>query len=94
MHMPARLTRRTQILLDDERYDQLDRRAAGSGRSVASIIRDAIDHELEALDAFGSRGEAGRWLLADAGAPGIEPDWEDVKDDRLGALRRDAEDAG
>lgn len=41
MHVP--LTRRTQILLDDERHDLLRRRAADTGRSVADLIREAID---------------------------------------------------
>lgn len=42
MHMPG-LTRRTQLLLDEERYARLERRAAASDRSVAALIRDAID---------------------------------------------------
>ena len=42
MHMPG-LTRRTQLLLDEERYARLERRAAATDRSVAALIRDAID---------------------------------------------------
>jgi hypothetical protein len=37
------LTRRTQLLLDEERYGRLERRAAASNRSVAALVRDAID---------------------------------------------------
>lgn len=36
-------TRRTQLLLDEERYGRLERRAAEAGTSVASLIREAID---------------------------------------------------
>jgi len=40
MHM---LTRRLQILIDEERYTRLEREARRSHRSVAAAIRDAID---------------------------------------------------
>lgn len=83
MHM-QRLTRRTQLLLDEERFAELERRAAESGRSVASIIREAIDEKLARQDDAGRRREAARGLL---GAPPPayerEPDWAEVK----GALR-------
>ncbi len=42
MHMPH-LTRRMQVLLDEDRYERLERRAADSGRPVAALVRDAID---------------------------------------------------
>lgn len=37
------LTRRTQVLLDEERYARLERRAAETERSVGAVIREAID---------------------------------------------------
>lgn len=37
------LTRRTQVLLDDERYARLERRARETDRSVGAVIREAID---------------------------------------------------
>lgn len=37
------LTRRLQILVDDERYERLSRRAAVEGTSIATLVRDAID---------------------------------------------------
>ena len=37
------LTHRTQILLDDERYEVLRRRSAETGESVGELIRRAID---------------------------------------------------
>lgn len=40
------LTRRTQLLLDDERYTQLARLAEQTQRSVGAVIREAIDRYL------------------------------------------------
>jgi plasmid stability protein len=40
------LTRRTQILLDEERHRALRRRSAASGRSVGELIREGIDRLL------------------------------------------------
>jgi hypothetical protein len=37
------LTHRTQILLDDERHEVLQRRSAETGQSVGELIRRAID---------------------------------------------------
>lgn len=37
------LTRRTQLLLDEDRYSRLEREAAATNRSVGAVIRDAID---------------------------------------------------
>lgn len=42
MHM-ATMTRRLQLLLDDARMERLEKRAEAGGRSVASLIREAID---------------------------------------------------
>lgn len=47
MHM---LNRRLQILLDDQRYDRLARRAAETGTSIGTLVRDAIDAEYPAVD--------------------------------------------
>ena len=45
------LSRRLQILLDDERYERLSRRAAVEGTSIATLVRDAIDARYPADDA-------------------------------------------
>lgn len=37
------MERRLQLLLDQARYDRVAEAAAASGRSVAAVIRDAID---------------------------------------------------
>jgi hypothetical protein len=42
MHM-ATLTRRLQILLDEDRYRRLERAAVGRGAPVAAVVREAID---------------------------------------------------
>lgn len=37
------LTRRVQILLDEERYERLERRSRESGASVGALVRRALD---------------------------------------------------
>jgi len=37
------MTRRLQILVDEDRYAMLEREAAATGRSIAGLIRDAVD---------------------------------------------------
>lgn len=37
------LTRRTQLLLDEDRYRRLRQRATATNRSVGAVIREAID---------------------------------------------------
>lgn len=83
MHMSG-LTRRTQILLDEERYERLERRAAESGRSVAAIIREAIDHTLGFDDEVARRTRAGAAVLAAEPMP-VE-DWPALKADMLDSL--------
>jgi predicted DNA-binding protein len=78
----AQLTRRTQILLDEERYRRLEEQASQSGRSVASLIRDAIDEKLAEDEVVRRRLEAGRRFLSAPYPPGDRPeaDWEGVGD--------------
>lgn len=56
------LTHRLQILLDEERYQRVAAVADREGRSVAAVIRDAIDRSLAAPDS--RRAGAGRRILA------------------------------
>jgi hypothetical protein len=47
MHM---LSRRLQILLDEERYERLARRAAADRTSIGMLVREAIDARYPAVD--------------------------------------------
>jgi predicted DNA-binding protein len=80
--MHIALTRRTQLLLDEERYRRLEERSAATGRSVASLIREAIDAALEEGD-HEARAQAGRRLLSAPLPAGEEPDWEESKREML-----------
>jgi ribbon-helix-helix CopG family protein len=82
------LTRRTQILLDEARYERLRERADRSGESVAALIRGAIDRLLdEDLD---RRSRAAESLLAAelmpvADWPELERELETMHDRSLDA---------
>jgi Ribbon-helix-helix protein, copG family len=71
-----------QILLDEDRYRRLEAMASESGRSVASVIRDAIDAQFGDDEMVRRRREAGRRFLSAPYPPddGPEPDWEGVGD--------------
>ncbi len=60
MSMPA-LTRRLQVLLDEDRYARLERLARRRGASVATIVREAIDAAFP--DDGPNRFEAARRIL-------------------------------
>lgn len=55
------LTRRLQILLDEDRYARLERVARRRGASVATIVREAIDAAFP--DEGPDRAEAARRIL-------------------------------
>lgn len=70
--------RRLQILLDDERYHRLEREAQQSGRSIAAIVREAIDLRFSTVPA--ARVEAGHRVMAEfSDRVGHEPDWSETK---------------
>ncbi len=58
------LSHRTQILLDEERHGRLEQEARRQGRSVASLIREAIDLRLELGVEAKNRRDAATWMLA------------------------------
>lgn len=58
------LERRVQILVEPEQYSELEREAARTGRSVASLIRESIADHLASLRS--SRSAAAERLLASA----------------------------
>lgn len=66
------LTRRLQILLDEERHRRLAEVADERGVSVATVVREAIDRGLP--DPASRRRDAGRRLLEAADMPVPEPE--------------------
>lgn len=63
--MPSQLTRRTQILLDDERHARLAAEARSRGTSIAELIRAAIDRSFPETSAERRRAVAELLRLAD-----------------------------
>lgn len=57
------MEKRLQLLLDAERYEQVRTEAERTGRSVAAVIREAIDLRF-AADSSAERARAGAELLA------------------------------
>ena len=74
MSVPT-LTRRLQVLLDEDRYARLERQANRRGTSVATLVREAIDAAFppEVL----SRAEAAQRIL-EAEAIRVD-DWPAIK---------------
>lgn len=72
------MERRLQLLLDQQRYELVEREAKASGRSVAAVIREAID--VRFADDVSLRMDAARRLLdTHPGSEAVEPDWAEVK---------------
>ena len=72
------MERRLQLLLDKERYDRVEQEAKRSGRSVAAVIREAIDVRFD--DEAAARARAARSLLdRTRETHGVEPDWAETK---------------
>jgi len=79
--MRMSLTRRTQILLDEERYVRLEERAQRTGASVGALIRQAIDVAYPGSPS--DRERAGQELLDAEPIP--VADWPELKRDLLDA---------
>lgn len=72
------MERRLQLLLDLHRYSLVEAEASRSGRSVAAVIREAIDVRFDNAD--GQRAAAAQELLdTTQTTAGAEPDWAAVK---------------
>jgi Ribbon-helix-helix protein, copG family len=76
------LTRRLQILIDEDRYERLEHESRRTNRSVAATIRDAIDR------AYPSYGDAKR-RAADAILAAAPMDLPETVEE----LRREIEEA-
>ena len=78
------MERRLQLLLDQTRYDRVAEEAARSGRSVAAVIREAIDYRFDYDDGRAKRAAAALRLLERAQASSDEPPYgtpAELKDD-------------
>lgn len=83
------LEKRLQVLIDEERFARLEAESQATGRSIGSIVRDAIDVRLaESNDRVRRRAAGARLLAATAEASGREPDWADTKVELEEALGR------
>lgn len=78
------LDRRVHILLDGVRYERLEDEARRSGRSVAALIREAIDFSFEVDD---RRRQAAAQRLLEASPTPIE-DWDAEKKHLIESLDR------
>jgi hypothetical protein len=77
------LSRRTQLLLDDERHRRLEQEARRTGRSVGSLVREAIDARYDLQAQSGRRQAAADTLLAAPRPADPEPDWAEVERELL-----------
>lgn len=77
------LTRRLQVLLDDERWRRLEDRSKQTGASIGAIVRRAIDEALPPTSP-GADAAASRLLDADTDV-GAQPEWSDAKREMLDA---------
>jgi Ribbon-helix-helix protein, copG family len=84
--MPS-LTRRLQVLVDEERYERLRREAERTGAPIGAIVRDAIDGALPAGRDPESVEAAARQLLEADPMP-VE-DWGHMKRGMLDELYGD-----
>lgn len=72
------MEKRLQLLLDRERFARVEAEAARSGRSVAAVIREAIDWRFS-RDPGGRAAAGARLLDSSSHADEPEPDWVDTK---------------
>jgi hypothetical protein len=77
------LSHRTQLLLDDERHRRLEEEARRTGRSIASLVREAIDVRYELAQQSAGRQRAAATLLEAPRPNDPEPDWAEVERELL-----------
>jgi predicted LPLAT superfamily acyltransferase len=77
------LSHRTQLLLDDERHRRLEEEARRTGRSIASLVREAIDARYELETQSAGRRRAATVLLGAPRPSDPEPDWVEVERELL-----------
>ncbi|MEZ5090381.1 MAG: hypothetical protein R2719_12080 [Micropruina sp.] len=78
-----------QLLLDEQRYGLVRAEASRSGRSVAAVIREAIDYRFLGSGERGAALEV--WLDLTRRPTGPAEDWSEIKagieDDLAGGTR-------
>ncbi|MDQ3630111.1 MAG: ribbon-helix-helix protein, CopG family [Actinomycetota bacterium] len=77
------LSRRLQVLIDDDRWERLERRSAETGASVGEVVRRAIDEALPAVDRSQAIAAMERFL---ATPPMPVDDWDVMKREMLEEL--------
>lgn len=78
----ATMTRRLQILMDEDRYQLLDRESQHTGKPIAELIRDAIDH-MYGIDRTERHAALERLLAAE---PMPVEDWDSMKQDMMDSM--------
>lgn len=78
--------RRLQLLLDEERLAMVQREAHESGRSLAAVIREAIDLRFAGASPGERRAAAADFLLALPAPTSPEPDWSERLADQQAEL--------
>ncbi len=71
------MERRLQLLLDEQRYALVQTEAERSGRSVAAVIREAIDYRFLGADDRGANLRVWLDLTAEPSGPAV--DWSEIK---------------
>lgn len=79
--MHVALTRRTQILLDEQRFRQLRSRAQAEGISVGAFVRDAVDRALAQDQLADARRAAEAFLDAEPLSVGEPAELEEELED-------------
>jgi hypothetical protein len=73
------MERRLQLLLDQHRYDLVAAEAARSGRSVAAVIREAIDRRFDDADQRRMAAAARLLEMTEHPEPGAATSLEEAK---------------
>lgn len=77
------LSRRTQLLLDEERHQRLAEEAQRTGRSIGALVREAIDVRFDLEERAERRRTAAGELLRAPRPSDPEPDWSEVERELL-----------
>ncbi len=82
------MERRLQLLLDEARYELVAAEAERSGRSVAAVIREAIDLRFDDAAVEVEMAAAARLLSTTSTAEGVGEDPQELKEAYAAELDR------